>query len=79
MRGKTVMLKLGMRKPAMEAVRFCSHSWSSPRPKWMTKKIRMSTASANHDTLTLEREGDLGAGYTVNNAPSVKSLLIHSI
>ena len=49
MRGKTTTLKLGMRNPATEAAMFCSHFWSSPRPKWMVKKIRMRMASANQD------------------------------
>ena len=59
MRGKTMTLKLGTRKPAMEAATFCSHSWSSPRPrpKWMMKKVRIRIASANQDTMTLMKEG----------------------
>ena len=54
MRGKTTTLKLGMRNPATEAARFCSHFWSSPRPKWMVKKIRMRVASASQDTAEVQ-------------------------
>ena len=51
-------LKLGTRKPAMEAATFCSHLRSSPkpRPKWMMKKVRIMIASANQDTI--ERSGE---------------------
>ena len=52
-------MMLGMRNPATEAATFCSLFWSSPRPKWMVKKIRMRMVSANQDAAIAKvQEGD---------------------